>query len=240
MVVTDWDGYKDTVRDGIDGFAVPTMTPPPGAGQLLAIRYALDLDSYDFFIGQASTASSSISTRRLLHSSAWPPIPTFAAPGGERRCPGEGTVRLEVIVKAYEELWDELARMERPETCPALPSGKPPSGLPVPTRSNSLPVFRRPGSQATIDRAGGRLHEDEVLQRLALKIVLVNATPDLSSALLLDVWLRPRCLRVLTVQDILASKRRNAGCILIQSPLLLARSSVSRNRAPHPERKRPP
>ena len=56
VVVTDWDGYKDTVRDGIDGFAVPTMTPPPGAGQRFAIRHALELDSYDSYIGQASTA----------------------------------------------------------------------------------------------------------------------------------------------------------------------------------------
>ena len=56
VVVTDWDGYKDTVRDGIDGFAVPTMAPPPGAGQHLAIRHALEIDSYDSYIGQASTA----------------------------------------------------------------------------------------------------------------------------------------------------------------------------------------
>ena len=56
MVVTDWDGYKDTVRNGIDGFAVRPWLPPPGAGQRLAIRHALEVDTYDSYIGQASTA----------------------------------------------------------------------------------------------------------------------------------------------------------------------------------------
>ena len=31
VVVTDWNGYKDTVRDGLDGFRIPTwMLPPDG------------------------------------------------------------------------------------------------------------------------------------------------------------------------------------------------------------------
>jgi hypothetical protein len=29
-VVTDWNGYRDTVRDGVDGFRVPTWAPAPG------------------------------------------------------------------------------------------------------------------------------------------------------------------------------------------------------------------
>jgi glycosyltransferase involved in cell wall biosynthesis len=27
VVVSDWDGYKDTVRDGVDGFRIPTFKP---------------------------------------------------------------------------------------------------------------------------------------------------------------------------------------------------------------------
>lgn len=30
VVVSDWDGYKDTVRDGIDGFQIPTLMPRAG------------------------------------------------------------------------------------------------------------------------------------------------------------------------------------------------------------------
>lgn len=53
-VVTDWDGYKETVRDGIDGFRIPTMLPPAGLGQDLAQRFAAEVDDYDLYIGKAS------------------------------------------------------------------------------------------------------------------------------------------------------------------------------------------
>ncbi len=33
VVVSDWDGYKDTVRAGIDGFRIPTSMPAAGMGQ---------------------------------------------------------------------------------------------------------------------------------------------------------------------------------------------------------------
>ena len=57
VVVSDWNGYKDTVRDGIDGFRVPTILPPAGVGEDLAMRHALGLDTYDFYIGRASLAT---------------------------------------------------------------------------------------------------------------------------------------------------------------------------------------
>ena len=57
VVVSDWNGYKDTVRDGIDGFRVPTVLPPNGVGGDLAMRHALGLDTYDFYIGRTSLAT---------------------------------------------------------------------------------------------------------------------------------------------------------------------------------------
>ena len=57
VVVSDWNGYKDTVRDGVDGFRVPTILPPTGVGGDLAMRHALGLDTYDFYIGRASLAT---------------------------------------------------------------------------------------------------------------------------------------------------------------------------------------
>ena len=39
VVVSDWNGYKDTVRDGVDGFRIPTWTPPPGVGERIAVEY---------------------------------------------------------------------------------------------------------------------------------------------------------------------------------------------------------
>ena len=51
VVVSDWDGYKDTVRDGVDGFRVKTLMPQAGLGLDLANRYALEQDNYDMYCG---------------------------------------------------------------------------------------------------------------------------------------------------------------------------------------------
>lgn len=51
VVVSDWDGYKDTVRDGVDGFRIPTLMPQAGLGGDLALRHALEIDTYDMYCG---------------------------------------------------------------------------------------------------------------------------------------------------------------------------------------------
>lgn len=59
-LVSDWNGYKDTVRDGIDGFRVPVILPDGGlaAGVDLARRHHEGRDTYDMYIGQASMATA--------------------------------------------------------------------------------------------------------------------------------------------------------------------------------------
>lgn len=84
-VVTDWDGYKDTVRHGVDGFRVPTLAPPPGEGADLAYWFANQWMNYDNYVGatgqftaidyaEAETAISALVTqpdlRRQMGESA--------------------------------------------------------------------------------------------------------------------------------------------------------------------------
>ena len=54
VIASDWNGYKDTVRNEIDGFLIPTLMPRPGDGLDLAARYALGIDDYDIYIGNVS------------------------------------------------------------------------------------------------------------------------------------------------------------------------------------------
>jgi hypothetical protein len=49
-VVSDWDGYKDTVRDGEDGFRIPTTQPGPDEGRFLIDRHATGLEDYDRYL----------------------------------------------------------------------------------------------------------------------------------------------------------------------------------------------
>ena len=53
VVVTDWDGYKDTVRDGLDGFRIPTWMPPAGTGTALAQAHEVGAENYDMYCGLA-------------------------------------------------------------------------------------------------------------------------------------------------------------------------------------------
>ena len=50
-VVSDWDGYKDTVRHGIDGFRVPTLAPRANMGGDLGYLYANAWLAYDNYVG---------------------------------------------------------------------------------------------------------------------------------------------------------------------------------------------
>lgn len=52
-VVSDWDGYRDTVRDGVDGFRVPTLAPRPSYGGDLAFWFANKWLTYDNYVGAA-------------------------------------------------------------------------------------------------------------------------------------------------------------------------------------------
>lgn len=49
VVVTDWDGYRDTVRDGIEGFRIPTQMAPPPAAHAAQRSYLGDTVDYDRF-----------------------------------------------------------------------------------------------------------------------------------------------------------------------------------------------
>jgi starch synthase len=40
VIVTDWAGFRDTVRHGVDGMLVRTTTSPPGEGREASLRYA--------------------------------------------------------------------------------------------------------------------------------------------------------------------------------------------------------
>lgn len=114
VVVSDWNGYKDTVRDGIDGFRIPTVAAPPGSGTDLADRHEMSLDGYDLHIGAASqfvaadVEAAAIAYTRLI--------------GDEdlRRRLGEAGRRrvLQVydwapVFARYLTLWEELAERRR-------------------------------------------------------------------------------------------------------------------------------
>lgn len=114
VVVSDWDGYKDTVRDGVDGFRVPTLMPGAGLGGDLAQRHALDIDTYDMYCGQ-SCMLVAVDVDATTQAFA----KLFASPELRRRMGEAGRQRAvdiydwAAIIPRYEALWDELGELRQ-------------------------------------------------------------------------------------------------------------------------------
>jgi len=54
VIVSDWNGYRSTVRDGVDGFRIPSCSLPIGSGEQIAYDHMVGLISYDEYIGYLS------------------------------------------------------------------------------------------------------------------------------------------------------------------------------------------
>jgi alpha-maltose-1-phosphate synthase len=126
VVVSDWDGYKDTVRDGIDGFRVPTMMPGPGLAPDLAQRHALGVDTYDMYCGHncmfvavdvAATAQAFV---RLFQSAEL--RQRMGTAGRER---AQGVYDWRVIIPQYEALWAQLTELRQKQTDARKPAAQP-------------------------------------------------------------------------------------------------------------------
>jgi alpha-maltose-1-phosphate synthase len=112
VVVSDWDGYRDTVRDGIDGFRVPTAMPPPGAGEDLAMRHATGADSYDRYCGHTASfiaVDVTAATEALTRLIGSPDLRAQLGEAGRARARDQFDWRH--IMSRYEALWAEQARM---------------------------------------------------------------------------------------------------------------------------------
>lgn len=114
VVVSDWDGYKDTVRDGVDGFRIPTLMPGAGLGTDLAQRHALEIDSYDMYCGHSS---SLVAVDIEAAAQAFSRL--FASPELRQQMGEAGRQRARevydwaVIIPQYEALWAQLAEIRK-------------------------------------------------------------------------------------------------------------------------------
>ncbi|MGE0255013.1 MAG: glycosyltransferase family 4 protein [Alphaproteobacteria bacterium] len=139
LVVSAWDGYRDTMTDGVEGFAIPTVAPPPGAGAALAGHYRSGHFSYGGYIGRAAQftavdpAGVTEAYARLL---ADPALRTRMGDAGRRRARRQ--FDWSVVIAAYEQLWDELAA-RRAAAAPLPP--RPPRAAADPLRDDPYAAF---------------------------------------------------------------------------------------------------
>ena len=121
VVVTDWDGYRDTVRHGVDGFRIPVFMPEPGRGEELAVRFANKVDSYGRYCGGVSQMTSvdlGACVTAYVNLIQDKHLRSKLGAAGRRRAAEQYDWRQ--IVGKYQELWQELAqrRMQDTENAP--------------------------------------------------------------------------------------------------------------------------
>jgi len=133
-VVSDWDGYRDTVRHGVDGFRIRTATPRPGLGSDLVYAYAQRLMSYDDYAGSAALLTAvdvAEASEALATLFADPELRARMGQAAQARA--REVFDWRVVIPQYQALWDELRR--RRQAAPRQP------GLENPYRPDPFRMF---------------------------------------------------------------------------------------------------
>jgi glycosyltransferase involved in cell wall biosynthesis len=112
VVVSDWDGYKDTVRNGVDGFRIPTYMPQANLGPDLAHRHALDVDTYDMYCGHTC---SLVAVDVQAIAAAFEKLFKFPELRHQMGAAGQQRARelydWKTIIGQYEALWANLSEI---------------------------------------------------------------------------------------------------------------------------------
>ena len=109
VVVSDWDGYRYTVRDGVDGFLVRSLGGPVGAGQGLINRHVLGGLAYQAYVGavaQHTAINVGDAAARIGELIASPELRAKMREAGRRRI--RETFDWQVVVAGLQELLAEL------------------------------------------------------------------------------------------------------------------------------------
>jgi alpha-maltose-1-phosphate synthase len=180
VVVSDWDGYKDTVRDGVDGFRIPTWMPPPGTGAALAQAHESGLDSYDMYCGLACQHVA------LDHRVLVDRLTVLATDGQLRARLGQAgrdrarsTFDWRVVYGRYQELWRELERLRAAQaaTAPGQAPAAAPSRLDPFLAFGHYPTRQIGPDTMLMIRSGATLESYKALATHALYNYAARALP---------------------------------------------------------------
>lgn len=124
VVVSDWDGYRDTVRHGVDGFRVPIWMPENGDGEDLALGFATTTLSYELYTGVSSQligVDLAATVEALVSLIQEPELRQRMGAAGRERA--RERFDWQVVIRAYQELWQELAQI-RSQAAMSAPRGQ--------------------------------------------------------------------------------------------------------------------
>lgn len=118
-VLTDWDGYRDAVRNGLEGFLVPTTTPPAAAGVEIAQTFAHDAHYGNYLCGALQSTSLDIAAAAQAFAALASDAELRTAMG-QRAKARAASYDWSAIIPRYEDLWTQLAQ-NRQNAAPVQP-----------------------------------------------------------------------------------------------------------------------
>ena len=116
VVVSDWDGYRDTVRDGEDGFRIATYAPEPGYTDGVARAFEAGSLNYDYLLYRTCLAVSmdfAMLVDRLTQLIGDPELRRRLGAAGRERARSQ--YDWAHIYRRYQDLWDELTAIRARE-----------------------------------------------------------------------------------------------------------------------------
>lgn len=109
VIVSDWNGYKESVRHGVDGFRIPTMTMPPGSADFLAERADFGVDSYNRYSGLTSTlVAVDVKAAADAYRSLFDNADLRREMGAAGRARARAEYDWQRVMELYGQLWKEL------------------------------------------------------------------------------------------------------------------------------------
>lgn len=113
-VISDWNGYRDTVRHGVDGYRIATYAPRAGLGEDLAYRAASDWINYDTYVGSASQVTAvdlGEAAQAIADLVTNPDLRGTMGRAAQARA--REIFDWSAIIPQYEALWDEMNARRR-------------------------------------------------------------------------------------------------------------------------------
>lgn len=218
VVASDWDGYRSTIRDGVEGFLIPTLGGPlNGIGASIGQRHIFEAESYQAYVGAVAqhTAVDVERCAQALHR-------LICDPELRRRMGAAGRERVRshfdwpVVARQVTALVEDLGRIR-----PA--AGALPAGMRHPIKGDPFVDFRHFASQTLtletpLRRAAGssveQIDADTAVRLDGAFAGWRGTTEDARQVLSLLAEAEPR-----TVRDILlsfpAARRRNVELGLV-------------------------
>ena len=112
VLVSDWDGFRDTVRDGQDGFRIPSLMAAPGTAPDLAMAHGAGSIDYDHFLAASTQlvaidiAATTAALEKLVLDT-----PARRAMGAAAQARARGEFDWARIIPRWQALWSELRAM---------------------------------------------------------------------------------------------------------------------------------